>query len=94
MAKAAPSDSVVTPVVPAREPAPSFEAALQELEAIVQSMESGAAPLEESLATYARGVALLKQCQETLAAAEQRIRILEDGVLNDFGAPEDAESGD
>lgn len=94
MAKAAPPDPVAPPAGPAREPAPSFEAALQELEAIVQSMEAGAAPLEESLAAYARGVALLRQCQDTLAAAEHRIRILENGVLDDFAPPEDGESGD
>jgi exodeoxyribonuclease VII small subunit len=64
----------------------TFEAALQELESIVQSMESGAAPLEESLANYACGIALLRQCQETLATAEKKIQILENGVLRDFDA--------
>jgi exodeoxyribonuclease VII small subunit len=65
---------------------PSFESALQELEAIVQAMESGNAPLEESLAAYERGVVLLRQCQETLAAAEHKLQILESGVLRDFDA--------
>ncbi|HTY04619.1 MAG TPA: exodeoxyribonuclease VII small subunit [Rhodocyclaceae bacterium] len=65
---------------------PSFESALQELEAIVQAMETGNAPLEESLAAYERGIALLKQCQETLGAAEKKLQILENGVLRDFDA--------
>jgi exodeoxyribonuclease VII small subunit len=65
----------------------SFEAALQELERIVQAMESGEAPLEESLAAYERGMTLLKHCQETLAAAEHKLQILENGVLRDFDPP-------
>jgi exodeoxyribonuclease VII small subunit len=65
---------------------PSFESALQELVAIVQAMETGSAPLEESLAAYERGVALLRHCQETLNAAEKKLQILENGVLRDFDA--------
>lgn len=66
-------------------PAPlSFEAALQELEAIVEAMESHEAPLEESLAAYERGVLLLKHCQEKLTTAERKLQILENGVLRDF----------
>lgn len=68
----------------AAQPPASFEAALQELEGIVAAMESGEAPLEESLAQYERGMALLKLCQERLGAAEQKIRLLEDGALRDL----------
>lgn len=64
----------------------SFESALQELEAIVRVMENGEAPLEESLASYERGIALLRHCQETLAAAEGRLQILENGALREFDA--------
>ena len=66
--------------------AASFEAALQELERIVQAMEGGDASLEDSLANYERGMELLKQCQQALAGAEQKIRMLEDGGLRDFAA--------
>lgn len=77
--------------MPAAAPPASFEAALQELERIVQAMESGDAPLEESLASYERGMALLKACQERLAAAEQKIRMLENDSLRDFpGGSENA----
>jgi exodeoxyribonuclease VII small subunit len=70
---------------PSKPPA-SFEAALQELEGIVQTLESGGAPLEESLKAYERGMVLRSYCQETLGQAEQKIRILENGVLRDFAA--------
>ena len=71
----------------------SFEATLQELERIVAAMEGGDVPLEEALANYERGMALLKQCQTQLGNAEQRIRVLEEGALRDFAAPgDDAES--
>ena len=68
----------------AEEISSSFEAALKELEAIVQAMEAGEAPLEESLTAYERGLALLKHCQDTLTSAERRLKILEDGTLRDF----------
>lgn len=67
----------------------SFEAALQELEGLVQSLEDGGTSLEESLKAYERGVALLKYCQDTLGQAEQKIRLLDKGELQDLklGAP-------
>jgi exodeoxyribonuclease VII small subunit len=55
----------------------SFEADLGELETIVTTMESGQVPLQESLDTYKRGIALLRRCQDTLTAAEQQISILD-----------------
>lgn len=51
----------------------SFEAALGELEAIVQKLESGKAPLAESIEIYARGEALKSHCEALLKAAEARI---------------------
>lgn len=61
-----------------------FEAALAELEGIVQSMEGGKLELEESIAAYRRGMALMKHCQQQLAEAEEQIRILEDGETKDL----------
>ncbi len=66
--------------------APTFEASLSELETIVQNMEGGALSLEQSLASYQRGMELMKACQGTLAAAEQKIAVLENGQLHDFPA--------
>jgi len=60
---------------------PSFEAALTELERIVQTMESGQVPLEEALQSFERGNRLLRHCHGLLAAAEQRLQVLEDGGL-------------
>jgi exodeoxyribonuclease VII small subunit len=70
----------------AAKPPISFEAALQELESLVQTLESGGAALEDSLKAYERGVVLLKHCQETLAQAEQKIRILDGNTLRNYSA--------
>jgi exodeoxyribonuclease VII small subunit len=56
----------------------SYEAALQQLEALVARMDSGQMPLDELLAGYARGAALLKLCRDKLAAVEQQIKLLDD----------------
>jgi exodeoxyribonuclease VII small subunit len=68
--------------------APTFETALAELEAIVSDMEAGQLPLEKSLAAYRRGAELLKFCQSALQDAQQQVKILEDGVLKNFGSAE------
>lgn len=64
----------------------SFESALSELETIVKSLEAGqnGLALEESLTAYQRGMTLLRYCQDTLAAAEQKIQVLEKDALRDF----------
>lgn len=66
----------------------TFESALAELENIVAGMEEGQMPLEQSLAAYKRGAELLKFCQAQLADAQQQVKILEDGVLKNFGVAE------
>lgn len=71
-------------------PPKDFESALAELESLVERMESGQLPLEESLAAYKRGVELTAFCQQKLSAAEQQVKVLEGGKLKDF----QAESGD
>ena len=65
-------------------PPKSFEAAVSELETIVQEMESGGLSLDDALARYQRGVELLRFSQTTLSKAEQRIRVLEGESLLDF----------
>jgi exodeoxyribonuclease VII small subunit len=47
-------------------------------------MDAGKMPLQDALDAYKRGVALLRQCQDTLTAAEQQIRILDAKGLCDF----------
>lgn len=73
---------------------PTFEAALKELEGIVAAMEAGQMPLQDALDAYRRGVALLRQCQDTLAAAEQQIRILDANGPRAFDAADEGGSAD
>ena len=51
----------------------TFEAALAELEQIVQKLEGGRAPLAESIDIYERGEALKAHCDTLLKAAVARI---------------------
>ncbi|MDR2452020.1 MAG: exodeoxyribonuclease VII small subunit [Candidatus Accumulibacter sp.] len=60
-----------------------FETALEELERIVQEMEGGRLPLEESIQAYRRGSELLRNCQRQLADAERQIQVFEKGELRD-----------
>ncbi|MFO0511674.1 MAG: exodeoxyribonuclease VII small subunit, partial [Gammaproteobacteria bacterium] len=41
---------------------PDFEKSLAELEALVERLEGGELPLEESLKSFERGVALTREC--------------------------------
>lgn len=50
-----------------------FEAALAELEEIVDQLEKGAVALDELIRLYERGEALKKRCDELLKNAEMRI---------------------
>lgn len=51
----------------------SFEDALTELETIVQRLERGDAPLEESIAIYQRGAALKAHCEGKLKDAQLKV---------------------
>ena len=73
--------------------APSFEKALGELEGIVAAMEAGQMPLQDALDAYKRGVALLRQCQQTLSAAEQQIRVLDANGLRNFDVRQETSTG-
>jgi len=55
---------------------PDFEAALQELETLVEKMEQGELSLEDSLQHFERGVTLSRTCQQALKAAEQKVEVL------------------
>ena len=58
-----------------------FEAAVAELERIVQLMEGSTLPLEDSIAAYQRGTELLRHCQQQLDSAEARLRVLDGDTL-------------
>ncbi len=53
-----------------------FERAMAELEQLVEKLEKGDLPLEESLRAFERGVALTRSCQTALRAAEQKVELL------------------
>jgi len=72
-AKTTPSGANTTPV--------SYEAALKELEGLVQQMESGQLPLSDLLSGYQRGAELLAYCRAQLDAVEQQIKVLDNGTL-------------
>lgn len=50
----------------------SYEQAQQELETIIERIESGQIGLEQSIAQYERGVALVRHCRRILDRAEQK----------------------
>ena len=56
----------------------SYEAAVSELEQLVNRMESNQLPLEELLAGYQRGQFLLDFCRERLAEVETHLQRLEE----------------
>ena len=53
-----------------------FEDALQRLEQIVDRLEAGNLPLEESLTVFEEGVGLARRCARYLEDAEKRIELL------------------
>ncbi|MGD8388353.1 MAG: exodeoxyribonuclease VII small subunit [Desulfobacteraceae bacterium] len=57
-------------------PEPKFEASLQRLEEIVQRLESGDMPLEESLRVFEEGMKLVAFCSQKLEEAEKKVTLL------------------
>ncbi len=69
----------------------SFEAALSELETIVEKLERGDAPLEESITIYQRGAALKAHCESKLKDAQLKVeKIVIDASGQAGTAPFDA----
>ena len=83
MAKTASRDSAATPAESGDSaPLPeNYEAAQAELEELVARMEGGSLSLEESLAAYRRGAALVAFCQQQLEKVEQQVRVLDGETL-------------
>jgi exodeoxyribonuclease VII small subunit len=53
-----------------------FEVALEELEGVVEQLETGELPLEESLAIFEKGVGLVNYCNRKLAEVEKKVELL------------------
>lgn len=60
----------------------SFEAALQELESIVEKLDSGNVDLDQSINIYTRGAQLKSHCEQKLRAAQERV----DKIVNQNGS--------
>jgi exodeoxyribonuclease VII small subunit len=81
--------------VPAPAETPSvadFEHSLDELEQLVARMEGGDLSLDESLASFERGIGLYRHCQQALDKAELRVRLLLDPDAPDHAEPFEPES--
>jgi exodeoxyribonuclease VII small subunit len=57
---------------------PDFEQALEELESLVEQLETGELSLDQSLERFKRGVELTRHCQSVLDQAQQTVQQLVD----------------
>ncbi|HKA31686.1 MAG TPA: exodeoxyribonuclease VII small subunit [Candidatus Binatia bacterium] len=53
-----------------------FETAMEELEKVVERLESGELSLEDSLAAFEDGIRLVKFCNQKLTEVEKKIELL------------------
>ena len=69
----------------ARKKAADFETSLAELQTLVERLESGELSLEDSLSAFEQGIRLTRDCQASLAQAEQKVQQLleRDGELQE-----------
>jgi len=75
--------SDVIPAIPAEQSLSqdNFESSLETLESIVNQLENGDLSLDQSLSAFEKGIQLTRDCQKTLADAEQKIKILTDNGM-------------
>ncbi len=62
----------------------SFEESMKRLDEIVRHLEAGDLPLEESLALFEEGTALIRSCSAVLDKAEQKVVLLRAGKNGSF----------
>ena len=63
----------------------SYEQAFEELKTVIDQLEAGDKPLEETLALYERGLTLFRHCTTLLEQAELKVQQLNaDGAVDDF----------
>ena len=69
----------------ARKKAADFETSLAELQTLVERLESGELSLEDSLGAFEQGIRVTRDCQASLAQAEQKVQQLleRDGELQE-----------
>ncbi len=61
-----------------------FESAMTELESLITQMEQDDLSLDAALKNFEKGISLTRVCQSSLNDAEQRIKILTQGIEEDF----------
>lgn len=67
----------------------TFEAQMEELESLIERIESGEIGLEDSIKAYERGVDLIKNCRGVLGQAEQRVEELSRKLQDDSAGEDD-----
>lgn len=72
-----------------KQPEPSFEQDLAEVESIIERIETGEMGLEEQIEQYARGAELLKRCRTVLDRCEQRVEEISAQIERREDAPKD-----
>ncbi len=71
----------------------TFEEAMAQLQALVETMEKGDGTLEENLALYERGMKLVAYCNQLLEEADMRVQeLLPNGDEIPFTGPMDSRS--
>lgn len=71
---------------------PDFEKSLEELESLVERLESGELSLDESLKQFKRGVELTRHCQSVLEQAQQTVEKLVDNDDESSATPFDEDA--
>ncbi len=63
-----------------------FEDKITELETIINELENGNIPLEDSIEKYTKAMKLVKECDEELKSVEEKVNkiVLENGTLEEF----------
>lgn len=81
---------------PTRKPAPSFEQAVDQLEDLIEQIESGEVGLEDALKRYEDGTKLIQRCRGILDTAEKKIAELtaDADSLGDDSAEDDGMDDD
>jgi len=72
----------------------SFEKRLERLKSVVDSLERGELPLEQSLSLYKEGLALSAELGRQLEAAKNEVRLAQDGLLKEFAMLENPEAAE
>jgi len=70
----------------AKKKSEQFEDALNNLEKIVEKLERGDLPLEDSLAAFTEGIRLVQLCHKKLEEAENKVQTLLKNQQGDWSA--------